>query len=309
MISNTVRFWIFATLLIPSVLCSLFATIYLLVNRTLRRVLHNHVILLVLLIGLFSEVTIYPWMLYYYQYTGTWRRAQIFCSIWAYLDWSLYVTQTVIFAWATIERHILIFHEQWMNTRSRRLLFHYLLPLALVLYCLLFYVVFYFFPPCRNYFYNSDLLCMDPCITYNFAFTMWEMAAHQILPAVVIILSSVALFIGVLRQKRRLNQAITWRKHRKMAIQVLSISILYLVCLFPYAVYCILYVFKVRTRSLRDFEEYAELLAYFMPLLLPFVCILSLPEPRSKLSKIVRLTRTTTRVSRATFAIKTLTKR
>ena len=39
----------------------------------------------------------------------------------------IYSLQVTLFAWASIERHILIFHDQWVSTQSRRLFVHYIL--------------------------------------------------------------------------------------------------------------------------------------------------------------------------------------
>jgi hypothetical protein len=61
---------------------------------------------------LICEVTDYPWLLYHYHHVGMWERSFTFCQIWGFIDWGLYITQTVIFAWATTERHILIFHDK-----------------------------------------------------------------------------------------------------------------------------------------------------------------------------------------------------
>jgi hypothetical protein len=63
MISNTVKFWSYLTILIPSIVCSLFAIYHLLSDRTLRRSLNNHVIIVLLIIGLVPQVTDYPWLL------------------------------------------------------------------------------------------------------------------------------------------------------------------------------------------------------------------------------------------------------
>ncbi len=115
-------------------------------------------------------------------------------------------------------------------------------------------------------------LCLDPCIIYNDAFSMWEMIAHQSLPSVIIIVFSLALFVRVLRQQYRANQAIQWQKHQKMTVQVLSISFLYVVFIFPYVIYSFMLIYSVSDRQLRDFGEYAEVLSYFMTLLLPFTC-------------------------------------
>lgn len=114
-----IKFWLYFIFLLPSIICTLFVLYYLLFDRTLRRALNNHVIILLLLTVLFCEVTMYPWMLYYYYHTDTWQRSFIFCSIWGYIDWAFYLMQIALFAWASIERHILIFHDSLVATRKK----------------------------------------------------------------------------------------------------------------------------------------------------------------------------------------------
>jgi hypothetical protein len=57
-----------------------------------------------------------------------------------------------------------------------------------------------------------------------------------------------------------------------MTVQVLSISFLYVVFFFPYVIYSFMIIYSVSERQLRDFGDYAEVLSYFMTLLLPFTC-------------------------------------
>ena len=122
-ISNTFKFWFYLIFLIPSTICSIFILCHLLFHRHLRYGLNNHVIIIVIVICLIAQTTIYPWMIYFYQYKGTWKRSLIFCEIWGYLDWGFYVARAIIFAWATLERHILIFHDKWVLRRKKTFLY------------------------------------------------------------------------------------------------------------------------------------------------------------------------------------------
>ncbi|CAF1444557.1 unnamed protein product [Adineta ricciae] len=191
-------------------------------DRTLRQALHNHVIIVLLFICFLADCTLYPWMLYFYQNRDRWDRSMIFCTIWGFLDWGLYVLHTMLFAWATVERHILIFHDRWISTRKSRLILHYFPLLFFPFYLFLFYFCVYFFPPCENYSDPSSPVCMWPCLYDSYA------------------LSIISLLVRVLWQRVRMRQTIHWKKHRKMAIQVLSISCVYLLLLLPYAIIYIL---------------------------------------------------------------------
>ncbi len=297
MLSNTVKFWMYLILLIPSMIFLLFVLYHLLFNRTLRSALNNHVIIVLLLNCLIAETTIYPWMLYFYQYNGVWIRSHIFCAIWGYLDWGLYITQTILFAWATIERHILIFHDGWVSTKKKRFFIHYLPLIFLLVYCLLFYIIVFFFSPCRNGYDYSLAFCLNSCLVQHYAYSMWETIVHQMLPAVLIIVFSIALFVRVLLQKHRIHQPVQWRKHRKMAIQILSISLLYLEFYFPYVLYSLMLTFGVPNDSLDNLGVYAEFCTYFMTPLLSFVCTLSLPELGTKIGKTIHFQRKLRRIN------------
>jgi hypothetical protein len=291
MIPIIIKFWSYLIFLIPSIICSLFILYYLLVRRTPRHALNNHVIILLLLLGLICEVTNYPWMLYYYYYDGVWERSPMFCTIWAFLDWAIYATQTMLFAWATIERHFLIFHDQWLSTRKKRFFIHYLPPIVLLLYCLVFYIIVDFFPPCENIQFDVDMICVYFCLYGTYQLYMWQTIVHQILPNLVIVLFSIALAVRILWQKHRMHQPIYWRRHRKMTVQLLSISFLYLIFSFPFILVTVMYLCGLLYSVYGDFLPYADFSSYFILLLFPFVCVLSLPELRAKIKNIFRFRR------------------
>ena len=152
------------------------------------------------------------------------------------------------------------------------------------------------------------MVCADPCLYYNYAFSVFEMIAHQLLPAAIIIVSSITLLMRAVRQKYRAHQPIQWRKHRKMTIQVLVISVVYLALFFPYALYNLLLTCGVSSRKIRDLEDYSEVFAYTLTLLLPFICVISLPELKLTVNKIFNLRRTRTRVFPVTITSKSIPK-
>jgi hypothetical protein len=289
MITDTVRFWSFLLVLIPSTLCTLFVLYHLLFDRGLRHALNNHVIIVLLCICLICEVTIYPWMLYFYQNKDTWKRPLIFCVIWGFLEWSLYVVHTMLFAWATVERHILIFHDGWVSTKKKRFFVHYLPLIFLLLYLFIFYIVIYFFPPCENYSDPSSLVCMFPCLYDNYILSMWDYIVEEILPTATIVVFTTGLLVRVLCRKVQMRRTIHWRKHRKMSVQILSISFVYLIFLLPYAIVYIVRVCGLSSPLISDLSTYTVFISYFIILLFPFICALSLSELQTKMRNIFHL--------------------
>lgn len=292
-----IRFWTFLLCLIPSTVCSVFVLYHLLFDRTLRRALHNHLIIILLAICVVCQVTIYPWMLYFYDNGNYWERSLLFCSIWAFIDWGFYVSKMTLFAWTSIERHILIFHDRWLVTRKQRLLLHYLPPSLIFAYCLIFYSLMYLFPPCTNPLNYSKVLCVSACLYDNSVFNFWETTVNQLLPNLTIVVFSIALLVRVLRQNRRVRRRIQWRKHRKMTVQLLSISLIYLIFSFPSTFVGFLSLFGVSIDARTTARQCVEFFSYLLILFYPFVCLSPLPELRAKVSKLLSFRRRHRRVT------------
>ncbi|CAF0738017.1 unnamed protein product [Adineta ricciae] len=290
-ISRNFKFWSYLIFLVPSILCSLFVLYHLLFDRTLRRSLNNHVIILLLFTVLLCEVSNYPWMLYYYAHNNVWQRSFVFCSIWGFFDWAIYILQLMLFAWASIERHILIFHDKWVSTDRKRFYVHYLPVIVILIYWLIFYSVVYFFPPCRNVQNNGSMVCITACIFNNFPFRAFETFFNNIIPSLIIVFASAALLWRVLRQRYRVRQQIQWRKHRKMTVQLLWISALYLLITAPLAIIIFLGLCGLLANIGTAFGTLAIYASYYIVLLFPFVSLLSLPELYIKLKKMLHLQR------------------
>ncbi|CAF1020567.1 unnamed protein product [Adineta ricciae] len=297
-----IKFWVYLCFLIPSLVCSVFLLSYLLSNRTLRTALHNHAIIVFLLIGLFYQATLYPWMLYYYNYEGIWHRSSLFCTIWAFIDWGLYYTQMILFAWASMERHILIFHHNWLSTRQKRLFVHYLPLVMLLLYCLVYYILTIFFPPCKNTFDVSQMTCVVLCYLFqSFALYTYDTLVHQVLPNLIIVIFSIALLLRVHWQKKRVGKSLQWRKHWKMTGQMLFISTIYLLFALPITLMNFLHLCGLSRNVSAQLMDYLFVFNYCMILLWPFACAWSLPQLKYKLKNVFNFRRQTRAVGPITL--------
>lgn len=281
-----IKFWIYLFFLIPSLFCSLFVLYYLLCHRNLRNALHNHTIIIFLLIGLLYEITIYPWMLYLYHQKGIWERNYFFCTVWIFIDWGLYYTQTILFAWATIERHILIFHHRWLTTRIKRFFLHYFPFIFLMTYCLIYYSFVIFSPTCQHQHDSHYTICVELCSFYSTSLYIYENVTHQILPNVIIVVSNIALLCRIYRQKLRVGQSLQWRKHWKMTVQLLFVSIIYLLFALPLTLMHFIALCGFSSARMSIIQEYFLFFNYCMLLLCPFACALSLPKLRDKIKNI-----------------------
>jgi hypothetical protein len=258
--------------------------------------LYNHIIILLLFINLIVQLTEIPWFISYYRFGSVWLATPIFCLVWVFIDESLSVTTTIFFAWATIERHILIFHDQWVSTRIKRLFIHYSPIGFLSLYCICYSFVVIIFPPCENIFDYTLPVCGYPLCYYETpVLNAWDVVVNNLMPTVVIILSSVTFLGRILYQKKRVRQPIRWRRHRKMAIQLSSITVLYLTLYIPEMLMEFVHLCGVSEDIGAEFVLYAQFFSYYVNLLFPFVCAGTLPNLKDKIKNILPCWRRPTR--------------
>ncbi|CAF1251024.1 unnamed protein product [Adineta steineri] len=277
------RFWILLAPLIPSILVTIFVLYHLLKNRGYRTALNNHVIILLLSVGLVEEITGIVWNIYFFRNGTSLLPTPAFCYAWIYIDTTAIVSVYILVTWASIERHILIFHSGHFSTRTKRLLFHYLPMILCILYPMIFYFVFFFIIPCNLPLrYTSRQCGRYSCVSLSPMVALYDSLAHYILPAFITVTFSGGLFVRVLYQKYHIHQRIDWRNYKKMALQLLPISCLYIFLqLPPMSLYAAYSVGLPRTIG-SDYFNDSLFFSFYIVLLTPFACAMSLPELRTK---------------------------
>ena len=279
------NFWVFLILDVPAVMCSIFALYHLLKDRQLRTALHNHVTILILLFNLIYQLVDIPLHLQYFS-TGIVRPATpALCLIWLFIDYGFFFTDLVLLMWASFERHILIFHTSMLTTQRRRLFVHYLPIFVIVMFMMLFYGVVIFAPPCQNTFdFTMDTCGTGGCYNSVPFFGMVERIGFAIVPTFLIAIFCMALIIRIIRQKYRIRGIIEWRRQRKLIVQLVSMSSVYLFFDMPLSI-----VDLVHLSGQPDWGHDALpaifYLSYFPILLLPIVCLGSIPELWNKVKK------------------------
>lgn len=282
---SEVQFWIFLAFEIPSLVCTIFLLSQLLRRRRLRQAIHNHVIIILLVLVLGIEIFDNPLYIDAYRFGGfanSFPMTPSICLMWWIFDYGFYGAITVFLAWGSIERHLLVFHQQrCLRTRQQQFLLHYLPLILLSVYLLAFYLGVLIFPPCETSFDFEALACgLSPCYEEIPFLNIWDYLANGIVCSFIETIFSAALLIRVLLQKRRMRQAMNWRKHHKMAFQLLSVSFLSLTIVFPQS---LLIVIKqlgwISSDGLgTQLDNYLFFFYTFVVFLLPFICLSSFPE-------------------------------
>ncbi|CAF1405392.1 unnamed protein product [Adineta ricciae] len=286
--SAAIQFWTYLILQIPSLFCTIFLLYYLIFDRRLRQQIHNHVIIVLLFLSLFilaidNSFYLDGWRLGH----GNMRLSTpSFCLLWWFIDYGFYGAVSVFLVWASLERHILIFHRRQLLGTQRKVFYVHYLPLILLsVYLLGFYIGVLVFPPCQNVFYFNYIACgSSPCYQEVPWLNTWDYFVNGILCNILEAIFSVSLLGRTVWKKCYAQSRFQWRKYRKMTIQLLSISTLSLCINLPQSLITLIQQIHP---DLHDFgssvEPYFFYLTGYVILLLPFVSLGCLPELWSRL--------------------------
>ncbi|CAF1300445.1 unnamed protein product [Adineta steineri] len=284
-IAATVRFWILLFLEIPSIFCSIFLLYNLYFDRILRQVLNNHVIFVILIVGLFAQAADASNYLTYLHLGYVWPQTTINCYVWWFIGAASYNLLGMLMAWTSIERHIIIFHHRRLNTQKKRIFIHYIPLISIVLYACIFYIICIFFVSCQNTPDYTQLWCFRPCYLGIFNLNLFDSLINSMLPLMLIVIVNILLVIRFIKQRQRLRPQIQWYKYRRMIIQVLSCSLLYLIFNFPVISMNLALIFGLPYGSTGEFEIFIYFFSFFIPVLMPFICLGSSKEIWIKMKK------------------------
>jgi hypothetical protein len=286
--STSIHAWLLLVPLIPSTIVSVFNLYHILSSRALRKALNNHVFIVLLICGLIEEVTDISWLINIYRTGTVLSSTKAYCFIWASIGPSLFVSNFILMAWASIERHIIIFYPNWFATKTKRLFFHYLPLATCILWPTTFYLVTFFIVPCDVPLKFGGRYCgRYACIPNNSLTGKLDSALNYIVPTFSTVIFSVALFARVVYTRYRIRGRIDWRNYKKMALQLLPISILHLALQFPPYLLYAAYTGGLSSSVGSNYYTDGIFFTYWVILFTPFATVLSLPELKTKCKQLL----------------------
>ena len=296
---RVVRFWLLQIFLIPSLLCSFILLYHLISNRNFRKILSNHVIILLLLNGMLIQLIDIPLLLNFLRVGSIQPPVPIMCQLRWFIDLGMFSLRGFLMAWASIEQHILVFHEQWIATRRKRIFIHYFPLVSIVIYSFVLYIYVLFFPPCQNSYIYTREWCAVPCFMTASSFGIYSAIFNSFLPTFCVLFFSIFLYVRVIRQKRRLQQRVGWRKCRKMFVQFLMIATIFLLFDVPGAILSLVTITGSPSYSVIQSGLYSYFLRIFLSLFMPFIFLHSIPEAYKKIRRTLNINGSTTTIAPA----------
>jgi hypothetical protein len=172
-----------------------------------------------------------------YLHTGHVRSLSI-CFYWATANYTLQGLSAWFTAWASIDRYLLIFGHRVRNTFVK----HDLPLLIICIFVVGWYISVTVTHRCdAHWFDGTQFLCGGPCFDSDRILIV-------LLPALLIIAFNLLLFGRVMFQKYRHHpgfqkRSFTWRKNRKLLIQLLPIAFVFLTAQVPLVILSLVHLF------------------------------------------------------------------
>lgn len=282
--SNIIKYIIMQICYIPSIICSIYTLINLLLNRRLLSTIHYHTPLILLIISIIDLLFSHPFTLNYLRTGFSLPSTNSMCISWNFFN---ALSATAIYwsmAWSSLERYLLVFYSLLFSSHRRKILFHYI-PLIVIttIYPIISNIVIILIYPCTHQFNMLSLFCGYVCALRIPSVALFFRIAHNFVPISIVISSNLMLIIRFIKQKRQIqNNQFDFRKHRKMIIQLFILSSLFLILTLPSFIVGVIQNCCITNFASNLQISYFTLFIRFITILMPFMCFSSIPEIRSK---------------------------
>jgi hypothetical protein len=281
-----IKLCLFASIEVPSVLTSIYILYKFFRFPQFRSRLNNHSIIALIIVSFIETSSELPIALQYLRIGHVQPNTYSFCLFWIWYNFSLQSTNLLLMTWTSIERHILIFHSNWMQTSKGKLKWHYIPLLICVTYIPVFYFSCIIIYQCENFFDYSSLLCGPICYNNVTWLSSFDWITNILLPSLLIPFASISLLGRVLIQAKKMRRTLNWRSTRKMTMQLMIISTLYFIFWSPLALVSLVRIYFNPTFIDDVTYYYLYYTPYLVQLFMPFVCIACLPEMWPKKNRV-----------------------
>ena len=247
-------------------------------SRQFRSSLSNQSIIALLLDAFVQITSELPITLDYLVHGYVRIHTDAFCRFWVWYNFSLQSSNLLLMSWISIERHILIFHFELLRTSRGKMIYHFLPLIVCVVYVPLFYFICVVLYPCVNSFDPTSLLCGTICYNSVTWLSTFDWLTNVLIPSLLIPGSSLVLLLRVVIQRKKMRRSLQWRPMRKLTVQLVFLSSLYLLVWLPLASVSLIRLYFASTFLDQLTFYYFNYSPYLVQLWMPFVCFACLNE-------------------------------
>ena len=276
-----VKFTFLLLFQIPSIVLSLLIFTFFVTHRALLHVRQNQALLLLLSVNFLQVTCDLPMVIHFYHLGRIIPSSSAYCTWWTFLEYTLNAMGEFLMATISVQRHLLVFHAHLLNHRLKCLFVHDLPLVLCLLYPTVLYVIIVIFYPCdeTHWDFSSNACGLANCyLVDNKVLGTFDWAANNGFPILIIALANFGLVLRVIGEKHRRQQVVSWRKQRRMTVQLLSISCLYFFTWFPNLCIGVVQQLFIPGFLLQVQFDYVFDLTYLICLFLPWICLGLFPQ-------------------------------
>ena len=221
---------------IIAIVLSLNIFVYFIKHRTSVKNLQNHGILILLTVNFIQLVFDMPNALAFYSRGYIYPSTSSYCTWWSFFGYTIFAMSGYLLATISIQRHFFIFNRHILRTGWKRIFLHYLPFVLCIVYPIVFYLFSIVFYPCDGTQWNftNNLCGFAPCyLLFNQVLGTFDISMNNYMPVVIDFISNIIIILRVVQQKHHSQRSTAWRQQRHMIIQLLSLSIIYLIAWTP----------------------------------------------------------------------------
>jgi hypothetical protein len=290
LVLHRVKFVLFLTLQVSSIVIYLSIFVYFTKHRALFQIHLNQALSVLLVVNFIQLLFDLPMVINFYRLGYISPATAGYCTWWTFFEYTMTGANLYLMATICIQRHLLIFHSHLLHHRLKCFALHQF-PLALsIVYPIIFYLIAIIFYPCdgTQWDFYSNICGLGNCyLLFNKLLATYDWVVNVGSPIIVIIIANFALVIRVMRQRYRRHRVVSWRKQRRMTLQLLGISSLYFFTWIPN-----IFIAFVQQTFLPGFLSQVQLdyiydLTYLICVLLPWTYLGLYPEYVRWLRKLI----------------------
>ena len=276
-----VKFILLLFLQIPSIIVSLVIFFFYKKRPYLLKNIRHQSLLILLAVNFLQLTVDMPMPIHFYHLGYISPATSSYCTWWTFFEYNVEVISALLMCVISIQRHFLIFNHHLFGIPWKRVLLHHLPILVCVIYPITLYLVLIVFAKCdgTQWDYSSSVCGYANChLVYSEALATFDWTAQNGLPTMIILFANIILLIRVIRQKLRFQRGIHWRKQRRMTLQLLSISILFLISWLPSLIIGLAQILFNRSFAVDIQKNYTIELIYLVCFFLPWISLAQLPR-------------------------------
>ncbi|UJR11053.1 hypothetical protein I4U23_015237 [Adineta vaga] len=275
------KFLLLITFYAPAMILSFLIFTFFITNRAELINFQNHSLFILFIINFLQLSTNMPMSIHFYYFHSVHPATVEYCTWWTFTLFSFSVISEFLMATISIQRHLFVFRLHLFQHHIKRYIFYYLPLILCITYPLIFYIFSIFFITCDGTQWDFTLpVCgFSNCyFLYDRLLTLFDYIVNNSVPIIVIFLANISLIMRVIRQKRRFNRPMTWKNHRRLTLQLVCVSSLYLIAWTPLIINTLILNVSPTDLLIKFQMDYISEFPYLICFLFPWMYACLLPE-------------------------------